>query len=115
MSGEATFRVRLALILIAFFRLPFLLVVVPLALSLAHDANVAALDGLAEKIIGAHDDFGVLSGQIVGMVWLNAGREVRQVVAADLDPVDRKSTRLNSSHSQISYAVFCLKKKNIII
>src|SRR5256886_8255345 len=27
--------------------------------------------------------------------------------------IDRKSTRLNSSHSQISYAVFCLKKKNI--
>src|SRR5688572_13426563 len=27
---------------------------------------------------------------------------------------DRKSTRLNSSHSQISYAVFCLKKKNYI-
>src|SRR2546427_3316777 len=26
-------------------------------------------------------------------------------------PGDRKSTRLNSSHSQISYAVFCLKKK----
>src|SRR5438270_2554097 len=34
---------------------------------------------------------------------------------ADTDPLnleDRKSTRLNSSHSQISYAVFCLKKKN---
>src|SRR2546430_8157938 len=29
-----------------------------------------------------------------------------------LTPADRKSTRLNSSHSQISYAVFCLKKKN---
>src|SRR2546430_5446191 len=29
-------------------------------------------------------------------------------------PVDRKSTRLNSSHSQISYAVFCLKKKKLI-
>src|SRR5688572_32007915 len=28
--------------------------------------------------------------------------------------VDRKSTRLNSSHSQISYAVFCLKKKNLL-
>src|SRR2546430_13068590 len=27
------------------------------------------------------------------------------------DLIDRKSTRLNSSHSQISYAVFCLKKK----
>src|SRR2546427_4990852 len=30
---------------------------------------------------------------------------------AEFVPVDRKSTRLNSSHSQISYAVFCLKKK----
>src|SRR5688572_32671545 len=30
----------------------------------------------------------------------------------NLSPADRKSTRLNSSHSQISYAVFCLKKKN---
>src|SRR6266508_6080597 len=29
-------------------------------------------------------------------------------------PADRKSTRLNSSHVAISYAVFCLKKKNII-
>src|SRR2546427_9569000 len=31
--------------------------------------------------------------------------------AAGVISVDRKSTRLNSSHSQISYAVFCLKKK----
>src|SRR5688572_31574269 len=30
----------------------------------------------------------------------------------DSPAIDRKSTRLNSSHSQISYAVFCLKKKN---
>src|SRR5256886_11368140 len=29
--------------------------------------------------------------------------------------VDRKSTRLNSSHSQISYAVFCLKKKIVFL
>src|SRR2546430_11156339 len=28
-----------------------------------------------------------------------------------VERIDRKSTRLNSSHSQISYAVFCLKKK----
>src|SRR5688572_32330326 len=37
-----------------------------------------------------------------------------QVAPAEIRPEglgDRKSTRLNSSHSQISYAVFCLKKK----
>src|SRR2546430_8795950 len=35
-----------------------------------------------------------------------------RLVRCELDGgVDRKSTRLNSSHSQISYAVFCLKKK----
>src|SRR5688572_31232638 len=32
-------------------------------------------------------------------------------IIASAVPEDRKSTRLNSSHSQISYAVFCLKKK----
>src|SRR2546427_8829866 len=37
----------------------------------------------------------------------NCGRERR----GDDKRPDRKSTRLNSSHSQISYAVFCLKKK----
>src|SRR2546430_12267115 len=36
-----------------------------------------------------------------------------QAGAGDYDVIDRKSTRLNSSHSQISYAVFCLKKKKI--
>src|SRR2546430_11708112 len=54
-------------------------------------------------------------------VRLELPRQDRSVVGAvaDYDPAeplpqigeDRKSTRLNSSHSQISYAVFCLKKK----
>src|SRR5688572_31259727 len=35
-------------------------------------------------------------------------------VGHDVSRADRKSTRLNSSHSQISYAVFCLKKKKKI-
>src|SRR5688572_31898124 len=41
------------------------------------------------------------------------GRGVRRRLLEDQRPgaQDRKSTRLNSSHSQISYAVFCLKKK----
>src|SRR5690348_17930317 len=46
-----------------------------------------------------------------------AGRHVvfpsgpREVAARDALDGDRKSTRLNSSHPSISYAVFCLKKK----
>src|SRR5688572_4844199 len=36
---------------------------------------------------------------------------VAKRLCIDFETLDRKSTRLNSSHSQISYAVFCLKKK----
>src|SRR3712207_8065618 len=39
---------------------------------------------------------------------------VSELVLEDPMLVDRKSTRLNSSHANISYAVFCLKKKKII-
>src|SRR2546427_6907384 len=42
---------------------------------------------------------------------LSSGIDFLQRGASDPMTVDRKSTRLNSSHSQISYAVFCLKKK----
>src|SRR3712207_8617171 len=38
----------------------------------------------------------------------------RLVGPGDGDGVDRKSTRLNSSHANISYAVFCLKKKKSV-
>src|SRR2546430_6799926 len=38
-------------------------------------------------------------------------KDAEEPLGADLLDLDRKSTRLNSSHSQISYAVFCLKKK----
>src|SRR2546430_6468927 len=40
-----------------------------------------------------------------------AGRHFSEIQAGNEQERDRKSTRLNSSHSQISYAVFCLKKK----
>src|SRR5688572_31044405 len=40
-----------------------------------------------------------------------ARRDAIRQELAELREQDRKSTRLNSSHSQISYAVFCLKKK----
>src|SRR2546430_12933813 len=40
------------------------------------------------------------------------GRGIAPCHLPPANETDRKSTRLNSSHSQISYAVFCLKKKN---
>src|SRR2546430_17020892 len=46
------------------------------------------------------------------LVLPSVGRQCR---GGDPSSRDRKSTRLNSSHSQISYAVFCLKKKNTIL
>src|SRR2546429_6578804 len=42
---------------------------------------------------------------------LDLGRRV-EPIESSLQPLDRKSTRLNSSHGYISYAVFCLKKQN---
>src|SRR2546427_5005351 len=49
-----------------------------------------------EVAAGFQRTFEETGGQVLQKLW---------------PPVDRKSTRLNSSHSQISYAVFCLKKK----
>src|SRR2546430_5983244 len=43
------------------------------------------------------------AGTFIGAIWI--------MIAPAPNLLDRKSTRLNSSHSQISYAVFCLKKK----
>src|SRR5688572_31127750 len=49
-------------------------------------------------------------GRIADEDW-HLGRANQRSVGVQYRIEDRKSTRLNSSHSQISYAVFCLKKK----
>src|SRR5258707_3993227 len=52
----------------------------------------------------------------VGALMLDAVRKIDFDDLTELVPAfatDRKSTRLNSSHANISYAVFCLKKKKI--
>src|SRR3712207_8876864 len=46
----------------------------------------------------------------VQVIWAASAAQIDW--ALGLDNEDRKSTRLNSSHANISYAVFCLKKKN---
>src|SRR2546426_8200922 len=58
----------------------------------------------------------VMAGTAVSAVLVVVGNLVADVLVGWIDPrirhqTDRKSTRLNSSHLVISYAVFCLKKK----
>src|SRR5712691_12727412 len=52
----------------------------------------------------------LLFGQVRGLELVTQRRTFDRQ-SGPRGKIDRKSTRLNSSHSQISYAVFCLKKK----
>src|SRR2546427_4974414 len=52
------------------------------------------------------------SSDLIASQWLDIG-VFHRLRAGRWWRADRKSTRLNSSHSQISYAVFCLKKKKM--
>src|SRR2546422_3133435 len=64
---------------------------------------------LTEHVEGELD---VLRGERLAVVPLHALAEEEHEIPEVVLPRDRKSTRLNSSHGYISYAVFCLKKKN---
>src|SRR5687768_18569543 len=61
--------------------------------------------------VASDDDEG---GFLTSAVQFNASANTAYHIAVDglAAQTDRKSTRLNSSHGYISYAVFCLKKKN---
>src|SRR3989475_8256490 len=65
--------------------------------------------GLATTFEPLRPYFVVATGLALGFGFVVLNREERK--ACEPGTIDRKSTRLNSSHSQISYAVFCLKKK----
>src|SRR2546427_8706526 len=66
----------------------------------AREAVEAAVQTLAQQALGS------------AITLSNDAYQTVQAIIAEIDrKLDRKSTRLNSSHSQISYAVFCLKKK----
>src|SRR2546427_2003628 len=65
----------------------------------------AAVEAAVEVLAGDEEKVAVDRDVVLG-VGTHIERHERGVAR------DRKSTRLNSSHSQISYAVFCLKKKN---
>src|SRR5207245_1033279 len=55
----------------------------------------------------------LVASALVGVVAQRLVRTVCERCTVRGLPRDRKSTRLNSSHGSISYAVFCLKKKNV--
>src|SRR5205814_2544695 len=58
---------------------------------------------LANAVFGAE--------ALLGILPVGGGNDFAAALGLPDDPLDRKSTRLNSSHLGISYAVFCLKKK----
>src|SRR3712207_7308566 len=77
---------------------------------LAHPgAEVRGLGDLEAKRIFLTDD-----ARRKVWPWLKRRYGLREEQAERYDAEDRKSTRLNSSHANISYAVFCLKKKTSI-
>src|SRR3712207_7801547 len=88
----------------------------PLFRSLALDTPVPTPAGwrtMREVEIGDEVfDVGGVPTVVVDATEPLVGRPCRELVFAD---GDRKSTRLNSSHANISYAVFCLKKKKTSI
>src|SRR5688572_31605311 len=69
-------------------------------------AGVGALHQRAELVRDRIGDGGIEGAAKRRDPHVSIAGAVREIVETD-----RKSTRLNSSHSQISYAVFCLKKK----
>src|SRR2546422_1552505 len=54
-----------------------------------------------------------VSADAAWQVWVDGVKRVDVARVVDNSTGDRKSTRLNSSHGYISYAVFCLKKKKL--
>src|SRR2546430_11282247 len=90
----------------------------------ARHPSLAAADARVRAARGSRSTAGTLGNPILMYNVENAplpgraappmDRETMVTAMLPLEPLyqrDRKSTRLNSSHSQISYAVFCLKKK----
>src|SRR5689334_23804205 len=75
-----------------------------------HDALPILLPD-CDLIVGTEEEIMIASGADDCLGALKAIRALSSATIV-LKRGDRKSTRLNSSHSSISYAVFCLKKKN---
>src|SRR3712207_8190289 len=78
--------------------------------SLVRGGDVVALDELPQVVLVGAGVAADLVREVGGVEDLAGGEQPHHGGQAPLLG-DRKSTRLNSSHANISYAVFCLKKK----
>src|SRR5207253_9612027 len=77
---------------------------------LLHEAGIPA--DVFQALVGGGEVGAMLLAEPVDAVCFTGSHATGVKVAAAVAPrLDRKSTRLNSSHVAISYAVFCLKKK----
>src|SRR5437660_7932640 len=77
--------------------------------------GVLRLTSSAVLFVGAEKGYFKEFGIEPEFVFFEAAQPIAVAIASgDLEVGDRKSTRLNSSHVAISYAVFCLKKKKQI-
>src|SRR2546430_8584201 len=74
--------------------------------------SATEMNGLVEGGIGFSRVQALLDAKLDDKISRTAVEAARRKFTPEFMK-DRKSTRLNSSHSQISYAVFCLKKKTV--
>src|SRR3712207_7508947 len=73
----------------------------------------AILGAITGTVAASVIAMGMISLPIMLRYGYNRGLATGTIAASGTITQDRKSTRLNSSHANISYAVFCLKKKKI--
>src|SRR5437870_7775795 len=90
-------------------------------LAINHDVG-ALQNGIAEEtvvvqvlVLDVFQRFFVRGNALQPAEWRHHGQQQMQLRVFRNDRLDRKSTRLNSSHVAISYAVFCLKKKTTTV
>src|SRR5688572_32460417 len=81
------------------------------AINAVNRAGLVVADMVLEQLAAAEASL-TEDDKEFGAALVDVGAETTGLIIYQRGAVqDRKSTRLNSSHSQISYAVFCLKKK----
>src|SRR3712207_7531028 len=71
-------------------------------------------DHMAALMLATATAGAVLLVVLVAVNNVDRGSDSESASSGSSGSIDRKSTRLNSSHANISYAVFCLKKKKIV-